>query len=211
MFDLISLIKAAGYIGMFGILFAETGLLVGVVLPGDSLLFTAGFLASQGFMSIGTLCLVTFLGAVIGDNTGYWLGRYFGPRIFSRPESLFFKPRYVAEAHKFFERYGSKTVILARFIPVIRTFAPPSAGVGSMDYRVYLPLSLVGGGLWAVGVPVAGYYLGSAIPGVDRYLLPIVVLIVLISVLPGVIHVLRDEENRHEIMHRIRALLRMDK
>ena len=208
MFNLISLIKAAGYFGMFGILFAETGLLVGVIFPGDSLLFTAGFLASQGFLKIGVLCLVTFLGAVIGDNTGYWLGRLFGPRIFSRPESFFFKPRYVREAHKFFERYGSKTVVLARFIPIIRTFAPPMAGVGFMNYAVYLTYSIVGGALWAVGIPVAGYYLGAVIPGVDRYLLPMVILIVLLSLLPGIWHVLRDAENRRELKEKLDSVWR---
>lgn len=196
MFDIIPFIKAAGYLGVFGVLFAETGLLVGVVLPGDSLLFTAGFLASMGYLHIVPLCLVTFAGAVLGDNTGYWIGRTFGPRVFSRPESLFFKPRYVTEAHKFFERYGSKTVILARFVPIIRTIAPTVAGVGRMRYRLFLTFSLIGGALWAVGIPVAGYFLGRVIPGVDKYLLPIVILIILVSVSPGIWHVLRDAENR---------------
>jgi membrane-associated protein len=207
MFDLISLIKAAGYFGIFGILFAETGLLVGVVFPGDSLLFTAGFLSSQGFFNIYGLCLVTFLGAVVGDNTGYWLGRTIGPRVFSRPESIIFKPRYVEEAHKFFEHYGSKTVIIARFVPIIRTFSPTSAGVGKMRYPTFLTFSIIGGALWAVGLPLVGYYLGAVIPGVDQYLLPIVALIIIASVAPGAWHILKDVENRRAIKAKIRTFL----
>ena len=208
MFDIIPFIKAAGYLGVFGVLFAETGLLVGVILPGDSLLFTAGFLASMGYLHIVPLCLVTFAGAVLGDNTGYWIGRTFGPRVFSRPESFFFKPRYVTEAHKFFERYGAKTVILARFVPIIRTIAPTVAGVGRMRYRLFLTFSLIGGALWAVGIPVAGYFLGRVVPGVDQYLLPIIILIILISIAPGAWHILRDVESRAILKAKARSLLR---
>lgn len=208
MFDIIPFIKAAGYLGIFGVLFAETGLLFGVVFPGDSLLFTAGFLASMGYLHIAPLCLVTFAGAVLGDNTGYWIGRTFGPQVFSRPESFFFKPRYVLEAHKFFDRHGSKTIILARFVPIIRTIAPTVAGVGRMHYRLFVTFSLIGGALWAVGIPVAGYFLGQTIPGIDKYLLPIVILIVLASITPGFWHVLRDADNRAIIKVKMRSLLR---
>ncbi len=206
MFDISSFIQAAGYLGVFAVLFTETGLLVGLVLPGDSLLFTAGFLASQGFLNIAVLCMVTFFGAVIGDNTGYWLGRTFGPRVFTRERSLFFRPAYITEAQKFIARYGVKAIVLARFVPVVRTIAPTLAGVGRMRYSTFLAFSMLGGLLWAAGIPLGGYWLGASIPGVDRYLLPIVLAIIVLSVSPGAYHFLRQTENRRIIAARIRSL-----
>lgn len=196
MFDLIPLIKAAGYFGIFGIVFAETGLLVGMFLPGDSLLFTAGFLASQGFLHIGILCALTGVSALLGDNTGYWLGRRFGPSVFSRQGSLFFDPSYLDRANIFYNRYGSKTLVLARFVPVIRTIAPTMAGVGRMRYPKFLVFSVIGAVLWGIGVPFAGYYLGSVIPGIDRYIVPIVLAIILVSVAPGAWHFFRNAYHR---------------
>ncbi|HEV2109509.1 MAG TPA: VTT domain-containing protein [Thermomicrobiales bacterium] len=191
-FDLEELIRAVGYLGLFGIIFAETGLLVGFFLPGDSLLFTAGFLASQGYLNIALLVLVCFVAAVVGDATGYAFGNRVGRRLFRRPESLLFNPDHLQRAERFFERHGGKAIILARFLPIVRTFIPVVAGIGSMSYPRFLSFNVIGAVLWAIGLPLAGYFLGSAIPSVDRYLLPIILLIIIVSVLPTAIHVWRE-------------------
>jgi membrane-associated protein len=208
MFDLVVLIKTAGYLGIFGIVFAETGLLVGLFLPGDSLLFTAGVLASQGFLSILPLCLVTGIAAMMGDNTGYWLGRRFGPSVFSKKGSVLLDPQHIQRAENYFARYGSKTLILARFIPIIRTLAPTLAGVGRMRYRTFLFFSMVSAALWGLGVPLLGFYLGNVIPGIDRYLIPIVALIILVSISPGIYHILRDPGSRARILTVLGRLVR---
>jgi len=208
MFDLRSLLELVGYAGIFAIVFAESGLLIGFFLPGDSLLFTAGFLASQGVFHVGVLVLVTFVGAVIGDSVGYAFGHRVGRRIFTRDDSLLFHRQNLLRAERFYERHGGKTLILARFLPVIRTFAPILAGVGSMAYPRFLIYNVVGGALWAIGLTILGYFLGSAIPDVDRYLLPIVVAIVVLSVLPTAFHVLRHKEDRARLAHSLRRIIR---
>jgi membrane-associated protein len=192
MFDLEAIIMAAGYLGLFGIIFAESGLFIGFFLPGDSLLFTAGFLASQGWFNIWVLVPLLFAAAVIGDNVGYAFGRRVGPRLFKRQDSLLFHHSHLEKAAKFFQAHGGKTIILARFIPVIRTFAPIVAGAGNMDYRLFVVYNLVGGLLWAVGLTLLGYFLGSVIPGVDKYLLPIIAVIIIASILPPAVKFVRD-------------------
>ncbi len=184
MFDIISLIKTAGYLGVSAIIFAESGLLLGFFLPGDSLLFTAGVLASAGFLNIWILVPLVFFCAVLGDNVGYFLGRKAGEKLFQREESFFFKRSNVEKAKKFFEKHGSRSIVLARFVPVVRAFVPPIAGVGQMEYRRFLFSDIVGGMLWACGLPILGYYLGKTIPSIDTYLLPIVGAIILVSVFP---------------------------
>ena len=194
--DLVTLIKAIGLAGLFGIVFAESGLLIGFFLPGDSLLFTAGFLASQGFANIWVLIAGCFAAAVLGDNVGYAFGRRVGPRIFRREQSLLFNPKHLERARAFYESYGGSAIVLARFIPAIRTFAPILAGVGEMQYRSFVFYNIIGAGLWAVGMPLAGYYLGTFFPGVDRYIVPIVMLVIVLSFLPPLIAVLRDRSRR---------------
>ena len=186
MFDLIALIKTAGYLGLFGIIFAESGLFVGFFLPGDSLLFTAGLLASSNFLNIYWLIGLTFIAAILGDNTGYWFGKKTGPKIFTKEDSLFFHKDHVTRAENFFKKHGPKTIILARFVPFVRTFAPILAGVGKMEYKTFFTYNLVGGFLWTAGVSILGYWLGKIIPNIDHYLLPIIFLIIIISVLPNV-------------------------
>src|SRR3989338_4694442 len=161
MFNLVSLIKTAGYFGLFGIVFAESGLLLGFFLPGDSLLFTAGFLASQGFLNIWFLIPIVFVGAVLGDNVGYAFGHKVGPMIFSKEESIFFHKDHLERAHAFYEKHGPKTLVLARFMPVIRTFVPILAGVGNMHYPTFMVYNFVGGFLWGIGMPLLGYLLGN--------------------------------------------------
>lgn len=182
--DLVSLIKVGGYLGLGAIVFAESGLFFGCFLPGDSLLFTAGFLASQGFLNIWITVSVCFVMAVLGDSVGYAFGQYFGPKIFNRPNSLFFNKDHIIKAEKFYEKYGKKAIILARFVPIVRTFAPILAGVGSMNYTTFLTYNVIGAVLWAIGVPFIGYFLGSLIPSIDKYLLPIIGGIIIVSVLP---------------------------
>lgn len=199
MFELIPLIKSAGYLGLFGITFAESGLLIGFFLPGDSLLFTSGFLASQGFLDLRILLPLLFVGAVAGDSAGYAFGRRFGPKVFSREDSLFFHKDHILRAQAFFEKHGGKSIILARFMPVIRTFAPILAGVGNMHYRTFLFYNIVGGLLWAPGLLSLGYFLGRVIPDAEKYILPIVLLIVFISVAPQAFHILRDQKMRRQL------------
>lgn len=199
MFDLIPFITAAGYIGIALVVFAETGLLIGFFFPGDSLLFTAGFLASQDVLNIYILLIIAGVAAVVGDSTGYAIGKRLGPKIFTREDSLFFHKDHIERTKAFYDKHGGKTIIIARFLPVIRTFAPVLAGVGVMRYGTFLFYNIIGAILWAIGMPLLGYYLGSTIPGVDRYLLPIILVIIILSVLPTALHVLRDKKMRDTI------------
>ncbi len=194
MFDLVLIIKTAGYLGLFGIIFAETGLFFGFFLPGDSLIFTAGFLASQNYLNIYLLLVILFVAAVLGDNVGYWFGQKVGPMIFKKEDSLFFHKENINKAHDFFDKYGGKSLILARFVPIFRTFTPIVAGVGQMTYQKFFFFNLVGGLLWTFGLALAGYFLGRIIPDVDQYIIPIVLMIIIVSVLPGLVGVLRHKK-----------------
>ena len=191
-FDLIEFIKLAGYLGVFGFVFAESGLLIGFFLPGDSLLFTAGFLASQGHLNIWVLAIGSFIFAVAGDSVGYAFGKRVGPALFSKPESRLFKPDHLLKAKVFYEKHGKRTIIIARFMPIVRTFAPIVAGIGEMHYRTFLAYNIIGGALWAIGLSFLGYFLGSVIPDIDKYLLPIIGGIILLSILPPIIHIIRE-------------------
>lgn len=179
-----TLIETFGTIGIFAIVFAESGLLVGFFLPGDSLLFTAGLLASRGFSNIALLMAGCSVAAVIGDQVGYVIGRRAGPALFRRPDSRFFHQRNVERARAYFDEHGSKTIILARFVPVVRTFAPVVAGVAAMNYRRFVTFNVVGGVMWGAGVTLLGYLLGSSIGDIDRWLIPIVLVIAAISFVP---------------------------
>lgn len=197
-----SLIETFGTIGLFAIVFAESGLLIGFFLPGDSLLFTAGLLASQGVLNLPVILVGCFLAAVAGDQVGYMFGARVGPALFKRPDSRFFRQTYVDKAHQYFETQGPKTVLLARFIPIVRTFAPIVAGVSEMPYRTFVTFNLIGGLLWAEGVTMLGYFLGKSVPSIDRYLLPAVAVIVAISLIPVVREV---RKMRHESAHSAEA------
>lgn len=198
--DLVSLIKVVGYVGVFSIVFAESGLLIGFFLPGDSLLFTAGFLASQGFLDIKILIIGCFIAAVAGDSVGYLIGHKLGRKLFTKEDSIFFHKKHLERAQSFYEKHGGKTIVLARFIPIVRTFAPIVAGIGAMSYKKFIFFNLFGAVLWAIGVTLAGYFLGSLIPDVDKYLLPIIAIIVVVSILPALHHALLDAEVRASLM-----------
>jgi membrane-associated protein len=183
--EILNSLHPYGEIGLILIVFAETGLLVGFFLPGDSLLFTAGLLAEQGKLNLAAILAGCFAAAVLGDQVGFTLGERLGPRLLSRPDSRFFKHEYVERTEAFFDHHGPKTVVLARFVPVVRTFAPVLAGVGKMTRRTFVSFNVVGGLVWVVGVTMAGYLLSDAIgDSVDTYLLPIIAVIILVSLIP---------------------------
>ena len=197
--DFVSILESFGYMGLFAIIFAESGLLVGFFLPGDSVLFTAGFLASQGFFNIWLLAPMMFIAAVLGDSVGYAFGHKVGPKLFKREDSIFFHKNHLIRAKNFYDKHGGKTITIARFMPVIRTFAPIVAGMGNMPYKKFLLYNLLGGFLWAVCIPFLGYYLGNLIPSVDKYLLPIIALIVIASIAPSVIHIIKERRADKEL------------
>lgn len=190
-------IAAIGYFGIFAIIFAESGLLVGFFLPGDSLLFTAGAIAGSTELqntlhvefSYPVLAIGCFIAAVSGDSVGYWFGSKVGRRLFQREDSRLFKKKYLYQSEALYEKHGGKIIVIARFMPFVRTFAPIVAGIGTMEYRKFLSYNVIGGLLWAVGVTTAGYLLGEAAEG---YLTPLIMIIIIVSVLPPGIHVLRD-------------------
>ena len=190
------LIETVGTIGLFAIVFAESGLLIGFFLPGDSLLFTAGLLASQGKLSLPVILVGCFVAAVAGDQVGYAFGNRVGPALFRRPESRFFKHENVEKAQAYFDKYGVKTIVLARFIPIVRTFAPIVAGVGQMNYSTFVRFNIIGGFIWAVGVTMVGYILGDTIPDIDKYLLPVIGLIILLSVIPVILEVRKSRKTQ---------------
>lgn len=199
MFDLIPLIKATGYIGLFFITFAESGLLIGFFLPGDSLLFTAGFVASQGILDIFILVPLLFLAAVFGDTVGYTFGNRVGPKLFKKEDSLLFNKENLKRAEIFFKKHGAKTIVLARFLPVVRTFAPILAGVGQMPYPVFFFYNVLGGLIWSCGLLSLGYFLGRIVPNADTYILPIIVLIIVVSALPQLIHIIKNKKLRKQL------------
>jgi membrane-associated protein len=189
--DLDALVAWAGMAGMAAIIFTETGLFFGFFLPGDSLLVTAGLLSatpeSPVKFDITQLGLLLSAAAIIGDNTNYWVGRLTGPRIFKRDDSMFFKKKYVDEAHAFYEKWGPITVVLCRFMPIIRTFAPLVAGVAVMRYRTFLTFSIIGGLAWIWSMLLTGYLLGRYVPGVAQHVEKVIILVVLISISPAII------------------------
>ncbi len=199
-----TIILTGGLIAIAAIIFAECGLLIGFFLPGDSLLFTAGFLASQhlGGLDIWVLSLLCGVAAALGPLVGYWYGNLWGPRLFSREDSMLFRKQNLVRAHEFYERHGGKALILARFMPVVRTFAPVVAGMASMDYRRFVGYTVIGAVVWAVGVTWLGYFLGSLIPDAGKYLEYIVAAIIIASIAPPVIHLLRERRKSNEVLTR---------
>ncbi|NTV44598.1 MAG: DedA family protein [Candidatus Yonathbacteria bacterium] len=194
--DLVALIETAGYIGLFTIIFAETGLFLGFFLPGDSLIFVAGFLASQGFFDPALLSVILFIAAVTGNSIGYAFGKKMGRGLFTKQNSLLFKKENIDKTKEFYNIYGGKTVMLARFVPIVRTFAPILAGVAEMKYTTFLLYNIIGASVWTAGLVWLGYFLGSTIPDIDKYLLPVVLAIIAISILPGIFHVIKGKTKK---------------
>ena len=186
------LIRTVGLLGLFAIVFTETGLFLGFFLPGDSLLFVAGLLAAQGLFPVSMLILVLLVAAITGNITGYWFGKKVGPKLFEREDSLLFRKAHVRRAQSFYEKHGAKTIMLARFIPIVRTFGPIVAGIAGMKYRSFMPYNVLGAVLWTVGLTSGGYLFGNLITDIDRYLLPVILAIIIISFLPAVWHIWQE-------------------
>ena len=197
------------------IIFAESGLLIGFFLPGDSMLFSAGFLISAGILDVDIylFVIVMFIAAVLGDSVGYLFGKRIGHKIFNRPNSLLFRQENIQKAEEFYEKHGSITIIVARFIPIIRTFAPIVAGVGKMQYRSFLTFNIIGALLWAVGVSYAGYYIGKVLHSmgieIDTVLLPFIALILISSIAPPAIHILKDKKQRDALWNGTKKQIRI--
>lgn len=185
-----------GYLLIWAIIFAESGLFFGFFLPGDSLLIVAGVLAKSELLNIWVLAFGCFVAAVLGDNVGYATGYRFGRRLFQQEDSWLFKKKHLISAQNFYEKHGKKAIVLARFLPIVRTFAPIVAGLAAMHYRVFMAYNLIGGLLWTFGATLLGYFIAGTIPAemLDRYLLGIVFVVIIISLVPSVIHVI--QENR---------------
>ncbi len=189
--DVQGLIQWGGTLLVCVIVFTETGLFVGFFLPGDSLLITAGIFAAAGHLSLPTLLVFGSICAVLGDQVGYIIGRQAGQALYSREDSFFFKKKHIERAHDFYEKYGGKTIVLARFIPIIRTFAPAVAGAAGMHYRRFVSYNVFGGVLWVCGIVVLGYSLGSAIPDIDKHIHLVIIVVIFLSILPAIIEALR--------------------
>lgn len=183
--DLPALVRWGGYLALTLIVFAETGLLAGFFLPGDSLLVTAGLIAAvDGSMNIWVLNLLLCSAAILGDTTGYWIGYHLGPRIFNKDDSFFFHKDHLARTQKFYEKHGPKTIILARFIPIVRTFAPTVAGAGRMDYRKFLTYNVMGGVGWVLSMTFLGFFLARSIPDIEKKVHWVILIVIFLSLLP---------------------------
>jgi membrane-associated protein len=190
------LIRWGGYAVLVAIVFTETGLLIGFFLPGDSLLITAGLVAATGHLNIWWLNALLIVAAITGDSVGYAIGWRAGPRLFTRPKSVLFNPRHIDRTRAFYARHGSKTIVIARFVPIIRTFAPVVAGVGQMEYRRFVFYNVAGGVAWVMSMTWAGYVLGRAVPDIGDHVHVVVGIVILLSLIPIVIELVRERRRR---------------
>lgn len=202
MFSPEHIIQAGGVLLIALIIFAESGLLIGFFLPGDTLLFGAGLAASQGELSLPWLIAAVVLAAIIGDNVGYSIGRRTGHRIFNKKDGILFKQEYLEKSEKFYEAHGGKTIILARFTPIVRTFAPVVAGASKMTRQRFFAFNVLGGILWGAGMPLLGYFIGSKIPGLDKYIELVIIGVVILSLLLAFSHILRDKNTRKQVWNK---------
>jgi len=207
MIALDKMILGGGLIAIGATVFAESGLLIGFFLPGDTLLFGAGLLASQGVWSLWLLITVVVTSAVVGDNVGYSIGRRTGKRLFRKKDSLLFKQDHLERAEKFYELHGGKTIIIARFVPIVRTFAPMVAGVSKMPRGRFFLFNVIGGILWGMGVILLGYWLGSKLPWLADYVSHVLLIIVVLSVTFALLHILREKENRKIIVSKLKLMI----
>jgi membrane-associated protein len=197
--DVQGLIQWGGTFLVCVIVFVETGLFVGFFLPGDSLLVSAGIFSAAGHLDIFSLLILTSICAVAGDQVGYLIGRKAGEALYRREDSFFFRKKHLERAHQFYEKYGGKTIVLARFVPIVRTFAPAVAGAAAMNYRRFVSYNVIGGILWVWSMVLIGYSLGSAVPDIERHIHIIIVVVVILSVLPAVFEVLRNRSRKRKI------------
>ena len=193
------LIGWGSYWILFFIIFAETGLFVGFFLPGDSLLVVSGLFAAAGKLNIFLLLGLLTAAAIIGDSTGYYFGEKVGKKLFEREKSHFFKPKHLLRAKRFYENHGGKTIIIARFVPVIRTFAPIVAGATEMPYRKFLSFNVIGGVLWVTSMTLTGYFIVSIVPDIEKHIGPLVIVIVVVSLIPAVIEYFREKKKERTL------------
>ena len=195
--DVQHLVQVGGYVGLTAIIFAETGLLIGFFLPGDSLLVTAGLLAArpQFGLNVWLLGVLLTVAAILGNSVGYGIGHFSGPRLFKRDDSLLFKKKHLFRAQAFYQKHGGKTLVIARFMPIVRTFVPVVAGLGRMSLRAYTAYNVLGAVLWIWSMLFVGYFLGRFIPGIDQHIEKVILLVIFVSLLPGLISWWR-ERNR---------------
>ncbi len=204
-----TIVQSGGLLLIGAIVFAESGLLVGFFLPGDTLLFSAGFFASQDKLPLGWLLLIVVAMAIIGDNVGYSIGYKAGPRIFKKKDGMLFRQEYIERAETFYKEHGGKTITIARFVPIVRTFAPVVAGAGKMDRKRFLMFNALGATVWGAGVTLLGYFLGTKIPNIDKYLLPVVLLAMIVTFSSPIIHIIREPKARKAMKRWFnRAILR---
>jgi membrane-associated protein len=194
--DVRGLVQAGGYIALAIIVFTETGLMIGFFLPGDSLLVTAGLFAAKGDLNIVWLNALLMFCAVTGDATGYYIGKKLGPALFRKEDSLLFKKKHLLATHEFYERHGGKTIIIARFVPVVRTFAPVVAGMANMPYRRFAMFNIIGGIGWVFSMTMIGYLLVTIFPATERHIEKVIIIVVFVSLLPGVIEYLRNRAKK---------------
>lgn len=207
MISIDKVILGGGLIAIGATVFAESGLLIGFFLPGDTLLFGAGLLAAQGVLPLHWLIIVVIVAAIVGDNVGYSIGRRTGKRLFRKKESILFDPEHLERAEKFYEQHGGKTIIMARFVPMVRTFAPMVAGIGKMPRGKFLVFNIIGGVLWGAGVTLLGYWLGSSMPWLADYVSHVLIFIILASVVVALLHIFREEKNRKIFISRLKLLI----
>jgi membrane-associated protein len=191
-YDVEALVRIGGLTALIAIVFVETGLFVGFFLPGDSLLVTAGLFAARGDLGLWSIFLFVSLAAIVGDTVGYTIGARTGPKIFTREDSLLFHKKHLITTKEFYDRYGGVTIIIARFMPIVRTFAPLVAGVGGMEYRRFVFYNVAGGIGWVVSMASLGYFLGKAVPGIDRHIDVVIAVVIFLSLLPAIIKFARD-------------------
>ena len=196
MFDVTQIVQTGGLLLIGLIIYAESGMMVGFFFPGDTLLLSAGILAAAGQLSIVWAIIVIALAAIAGDNTGYHLGRKLGPRLFKKKDGVIFRHDYIMKAESFYEKYGTKTMLIAHFVPIVRSFAPVTAGAGKMNYKQFVIFDAIGDIVWAISVTLFGYFVGSKIPGIQKYIEPLLLGIVLVTLVPTVYHALKDPKIR---------------
>lgn len=210
-FDIIEVLQNTGpvvsLIIISVIVFAESGLLIGFFLPGDTLLFGAGILAAQNLLPLGWTLVAIVVSNILGNNVGYSIGRRYGPRLFTKKDGILFRQEYVHKSEVFYQKHGGKTVMLARFVPIIRTFAPIVAGIAKMDRKQFIFYNVIGAVIWGIGITLAGYFIGSRIPGIENYLEPVVIGVILISVAPTLLHLAREPRVRHLIKNKLKRMV----
>lgn len=207
--DPVTIIQNGGLLLIGAIVFAESGLLIGFFLPGDTLLLTAGVFAAQDKLPLLALMAIICVAAILGDNVGYSIGHRAGHKIFNKKDGVIFRPEYLLRAKEFYDSHGGKTVTLARFVPIVRTFAPVVAGAARMDRKKFMAFNVIGAIIWGVGVTLLGYFVGSKIPNIDHYLLPAVLVATIFTFSPPIYHILREEKSRKKILAIIKKYLNL--